>query len=109
MAQALTRADVVTNGIFTPEENGGIYDKWFARPPAWFLAYALRTHRLDRRRVADIGSAYGHVIARFGAGSYGLELNEHCARFSAAIGLPTYRSDVCAVNLTNLPRFEAVL
>jgi SAM-dependent methyltransferase len=104
----LSRDEIVARGAFAPERNAAIFDKWYTPSPSHFLRYALKKYSLDRKVAVDVGSGFGHALRRFGAGSYGLELNEGSALFSASVGLTVFRRDAERDDLSDLPKADAV-
>jgi SAM-dependent methyltransferase len=99
-----TREAVIRAGSFEAEINAAIWDKWFTAKPSHFLRYAVRKYGLDKRSVADVGSAYGHALQFFGPGSFGIEMNPGAAAFSQAIGQTTYCGEFEKVDI---PRVSA--
>lgn len=89
----MDRQQVIAAGTYAPDQNARIFDKWIAPPPSHFLRYAIRQYGLGNRSVADMGSAFGHALRRFGPGSYGIEMNPGAAQWAQAMGLTVYRGD----------------
>lgn len=95
----ITRQTAIERGTFSPDINAGIYDKWFTRPPSHFLGYAIKRYGLGSRSVIDVGSAFGHALPHFGAGSYGVEMNPSCAAWANAVGLTTVCGDMESIDV----------
>jgi SAM-dependent methyltransferase len=108
MAINIPREDFIAKGTMSPAENGHVYDKWFTTGPSHYLQYVLSNYDLANKAVVDVGSSYGHALAMFGPGSYGIELNATSASFANAIGLTTYKADAERDDLAHLPKVDAI-
>ncbi len=86
------------------KENSGLKDTIFSRSPLSFdetqkiwnkyfrfmpvkLVLPLKKYSLNRKKVLDIGSAWGEFLIHFGSGSKGIEVLPESIKFSQAIGL----------------------
>lgn len=63
-----------------------IWEKYFRFMPVK-LALPLKKYNLDKKKVLDIGSAWGEFLIHFGSGSKGIEVLPEAVKFSRAIGL----------------------
>lgn len=68
------------------EETEKIWKKYFRFTPLK-LQLPLKKYGLDKKKVLDIGSAWGEFLIHFGPGSKGIEINDKEFNFSKAIGL----------------------
>ena len=77
---------VLNNSSLSKEEAGRIWEKYF-----WFtplkLQLPLKKYCLDKKKVLDVGSAWGEFLIHFGPGSKGIEVNDEEAEFSRSLGL----------------------
>jgi SAM-dependent methyltransferase len=77
---------IFKNSPFSPEETGKIWEKYFRFIPLK-LQLPLQKYELNKKKVLDVGSAWGEFLIHFGAGSKGIEINPHEVIFSCALGL----------------------
>lgn len=68
------------------EETQKIWEKYFRFMPLK-LQLPLQKYELNKKKVLDVGSAWGEFLIHFGPGSKGIEINDRETRFSRAIGL----------------------
>lgn len=77
---------IFKNSSFSPEETGKIWEKYFRFIPLK-LQLPLQKYELNKKKVLDVGSAWGEFLIHFGSGSKGIEINDREIAFSRAIGL----------------------
>jgi len=68
------------------ESTRKIWEKYFRFMPLK-LALPLEKYHLDKKKVLDVGSAWGEFLIHFGPGSKGIEVLPESVKFSRAIGL----------------------
>lgn len=68
------------------EKTEKIWKKYFRFIPLK-LAVPLGKYRLDKKKVLDVGSAWGEFLVFFGLGSKGIEILPEAIEFSRALGL----------------------
>ena len=74
------------NSPLDSESTQKIWEKYFRFLPLK-LALPLQKYRLDKKKVLDVGSAWGEFLIHFGPGSKGIEVLPESVKFSKAIGL----------------------
>ncbi|MBI4919692.1 class I SAM-dependent methyltransferase [Candidatus Azambacteria bacterium] len=77
---------IFSNQFFTVEKTENIWQKYFRFIPLK-LQLPLKKYGLDKKKVLDVGSAWGEFLIHFGSGSKGIEINEKEVNFSRALGL----------------------
>ncbi|MCB9913518.1 MAG: class I SAM-dependent methyltransferase [Planctomycetes bacterium] len=88
----LWRARVLAGGD-TPARRA-IFERHFAAGPPRKLRVACARLGLDRRRGLDLGCGYGVYLARFGAGSVGLDADAERVAFVRSLGLDARETDL---------------
>src|SRR3989344_4730309 len=77
---------VLNNSSLSKEEAGRIWEKYF-----WFtplkLQLPLKKYCLDKKKVLDVGSAWGEFLIHFGPDSKGVEVNGKETKFSRSLSL----------------------
>ncbi len=63
-----------------------IWEKYFRFLPLK-LALPLQKYGLDKKKVLDVGSAWGEFLIHFGPGSKGIEVLPESVKFSKSLGL----------------------
>jgi SAM-dependent methyltransferase len=92
---------ILNSTYFDAQETRRIYNKYF-RTPSRTVRLLLEKYQFDRKRVLEIGSAYGYDLIHFGEGSVGLDVREVFREFGASVGL-----DIRLANVEQeLPIFE---
>jgi SAM-dependent methyltransferase len=99
---------VIQQGYYSPEENENIFNKWFARGPRYLFCAVNNKYKLTQKILCDIGCAYGTNLFFCKPGSYGVEIDEHRAKFAKSIGLKVYQLDVEQDDISALPKVEAI-
>src|SRR3989344_946706 len=92
---------IFSHSPLSSEETQKIWEKYFLFMPMK-LVLPLVKYRLDKKKVLDIGSAWGEFFIHFGPGSKGIEVLPESIKFSRAIGL-----DVSGYNFEDEWREEA--
>ena len=77
---------VFKNSPLDFESTKKIWGKYFKFLPLK-LILPLQKYGLDRKKVLDIGSAWGEFLVHFGPGSKGIEILPEAVKFSTSIGL----------------------
>ena len=77
---------VFKNSPLDFESTKKIWEKYFKFLPLK-LILPLQKYGLDRKKVLDIGSAWGEFLIHFGPGSKGIEISPEAVKFSTSIGL----------------------
>lgn len=77
---------IFKNSPFPHGETGKIWEKYFRFTPLK-LQLPLRKYELNKKKVLDVGSAWGEFLIHFGSGSKGIEINDKEFNFSKTIGL----------------------
>ncbi|MBU2082286.1 class I SAM-dependent methyltransferase [Patescibacteria group bacterium] len=72
--------------ILSIDEGAVLWEKYFRFLPLK-LAMPLKKYNLDKKRVLDIGSAWGEFLIHFGPGSKGIEVLPEAVKFSKSLGL----------------------
>ncbi|MFH1990704.1 MAG: class I SAM-dependent methyltransferase [Patescibacteria group bacterium] len=72
--------------IFSIDEGAVLWEKYFRFLPLK-LAMLLKKYNLDKKRMLDIGSAWGEFLIHFGPGSKGIEVLPEAVKFSKLLGL----------------------
>ena len=72
--------------ILSIDEGAVLWEKYFRFLPLK-LAMPLKKYDLDKKRVLDIGSAWGEFLIHFGPGSKGIEILPEAVKFSRSLGL----------------------
>lgn len=72
--------------IFSAQGGSVLWEKYFRFLPLK-LAMPLKKYNLDKKRVLDIGSAWGEFLIHFGPGSKGIEILPESVKFSRSLGL----------------------
>jgi len=63
-----------------------IWNKYFKFMPLK-LVLPLQKYDLDKKKILDVGSAWGEFLIHFGSGSKGIEILPEAAKFSKSLGL----------------------
>lgn len=77
---------ILNNSPLSREETEKIWEKYFRFIPLK-LQLPLKEYDLNKKKVLDVGSAWGEFLIHFGSGSKGIEINEKEFNFSKAVGL----------------------
>src|SRR3990167_11522554 len=77
---------IFSHSPLSSEETQKIWEKYFLFMPMK-LVLPLVKYRLDKKKVLDVGSAWGEFLIHFGPGSKGIEVNDEEAEFSRSLGL----------------------
>ncbi len=77
---------IFSRSPFSHDETKKIWEKYFRFMPLK-LQLPLKKYGLDKKKVLDVGSAWGEFLIYFGEGSKGIEVNDKEVSFSRAIGL----------------------
>lgn len=77
---------IFSKSPFPYDETKKLWEKYFRFMPLK-LQLPLKKYGLDKKKVLDVGSAWGEFLIHFGAGSKGIEVSDKEVRFSRAIGL----------------------
>ena len=77
---------IFSKSPFSHDETKKIWEKYFRFTPLK-LQLPLKKYGLDKKKVLDVGSAWGEFLIHFGEGSKGVEINDKEVSFSRAIGL----------------------
>ncbi|MFH1048245.1 MAG: class I SAM-dependent methyltransferase [Patescibacteria group bacterium] len=77
---------ILSSSSLSREETEKIWEKYFRFMPLK-LQLPLKKYRLDKKKVLDVGSAWGEFLIHFGAGSKGVEVNDKEVKFSRSLGL----------------------
>lgn len=80
------KEQIFSNRILFAEETEEIWNKYFQFMPLK-LQMPMEKYGLFRKKVLDVGSAWGEFLIHFGPGSKGIEINNKEVRFSRDIGL----------------------
>ncbi len=72
--------------ILSAQGGSVLWEKYFRFLPLK-LAMLLKKYDLDKKRVLDIGSAWGEFLIHFGSGSKGIEILPEAVKFSRSLGL----------------------
>lgn len=80
------RERILKNSSLDNEKTEKIWRKYFRFIPLK-LVVPLRKYRLDKKKVLDVGSAWGEFLIFFGPGSKGIEILPEAVKFSQALGL----------------------
>ncbi len=99
---------VLTRGCYSPEENLRIYDKWFKNAPRYLFRAVDQKYRISKKTVCDVGCGYGMNLLHCAEGSYGIELDQYCIDFAAALGLRLEKRNIDQGDFTDLPKVDAV-
>jgi len=77
---------VLSNSPLNQEETEKIWEKYFRFMPLK-LQLPLKKYGLNKKKILDIGSAWGEFLIHFGADSKGIEVNDKEVKFSRSLGL----------------------
>ena len=72
--------------IFSAQGGSVLWEKYFRFLPLK-LTMPLKKYNLDKKRVLDVGSAWGEFLIHFGPGSKGIEILPEAVKFSGSLGL----------------------
>ena len=76
----------ILNAPLSREETEKIWKKYFRFTPLK-LQLPLKKYGLDKKKVLDVGSAWGEFLIHFGADSKGVEVDDKEVKFSHSLGL----------------------
>lgn len=77
---------VLNNSSLSREETEKIWEKYFRFIPLK-LQLPLKKYGLGKKKVLDIGSAWGEFLIHFGPDSKGVEVSDNEVKFSRSLGL----------------------
>ncbi len=77
---------IFKNSLLDLELTQRIWEKYFRFLPLK-LALPLKKYGLDKKKVLDVGSAWGEFLIHFGPGSKGIEVLPESVKFSKSLGL----------------------
>jgi len=80
------RERILKNSPLSETETLKIWEKYFRFIPLK-LQLPLKKYGLNKKKVLDVGSAWGEFLVHFGPGSKGVEINDKEISFSRALGL----------------------
>jgi len=77
---------IFSRSPLSKEETQKIWEKYFRFLPLK-LALPLVKYQIDKKKVLDVGSAWGEFLIHFGPGSKGIEISPEAVKFSRTIRL----------------------
>jgi len=80
------KESILKNSSLDFESTKKIWEKYFRFLPLK-LALPLQKYELKKKKVLDVGSAWGEFLIHFGLGSKGIEILPEAVKFSKSIGL----------------------
>ncbi len=99
---------ILEKGCYSPEENKKIYMSWFSNGPRYLFRAVDKKYGLSRKRMCDVGCAFGTNLLYGNSDSYGIEMDQYRARFARSLGLQVHCLDLMADDVDGLPKVEAV-
>ena len=108
MRQEDLREYILSKGCHSAKENLRIYEKWFAEGPRYLFRAVDKKYHITRKVLCDVGCAYGTNLVYCAPGSYGIEIQEHEAKFASSLDLTVYRRDVLNDKLIDLPKTDVI-
>src|SRR3972149_927200 len=78
---------ILEHGCYAPQENGQIWETWFANSPRYLFRAVDKKYKITSRVLCDIGCSYGENLLYSESGSYGIETDQHKVQFAKGLDL----------------------
>lgn len=99
---------VLSHGCCSPEENLRIYEEWFANSPRYLFRAVDRKYGITRKKLCDVGCAYGANLFCCASDSYGIEIDQEKVLFANSLGLKVYQRNIENEGIQGIPDAEVI-